>query len=133
MRSIYFAGGFLFLLIGAVGILLPILPTTPFVILAAYLFSKSSERFYFLLKESPFFGNIILDWERDRSISLQSKIVASFMIISVFGSSLFFIERSTWVVVLLLFVGSACLAGLWSYKTTDKTAIRNKSTSIEEL
>lgn len=68
--------GFVAVALGVIGIFLPIMPTTPFILLAAYLFSKSSETFYLRLISIPTFGKIIDDWNSYGIIPLNAKIFA---------------------------------------------------------
>ena len=63
--------GFLFVGIGAVGIVLPVLPTTPFLLLAAGCFAQSSERWHAWLINTRLFGGLIRDWEEHRCIARQ--------------------------------------------------------------
>lgn len=66
------------------------MPTTPFAILAAYLFSKSSPRLYNAIKKIPILGPGIQDWEDHRVIRPGAKFGAIFMVVCVFGTSLMF-------------------------------------------
>ena len=71
--------GMLSLIIGIIGIVLPLLPTTPFVLLAAALFAKSSNAFHDYLVKNKYFGAIIKDWQENRTIPLRAKITAVLM------------------------------------------------------
>lgn len=73
--------GFICLGLGIIGIFTPLLPTTPFILLAGFLFSRSSERFHKWLLHHQFFGEIIRSWEKDRIIPLKAKILALSMIL----------------------------------------------------
>ena len=75
-RKLYKPLGFAFLLLGGLGIVLPILPSTPFVLLAAWFFARSSEKWHQRLLDSEMFGAMIRNWEANRCISLRTKIVA---------------------------------------------------------
>lgn len=92
-RTLYKPLGLAFLLLGAAGIVLPVLPSTPFVLLAAWLFARSSPEWHARLLRSELFGNIIRNWETRRCISLRTKLIA---ILSMFaagtGSILFAME-----------------------------------------
>lgn len=68
--------GFLFVGLGIIGIYLPLLPTTPFLLLAAACFARSSERCHQWLLNNPTFGPIVRNWEERRCISRRSKITA---------------------------------------------------------
>jgi len=98
MRLIYYLLGFIFLSLGILGIFLPILPTTPFVLLAAYCFSRSSERMYRWLQENRVFGPAILQWQQHRSMTPRTKkralllIIISFSITIVFFVELFYLR-----------------------------------------
>ncbi len=86
-RKAWFALGLLALLLGIIGIPLPLLPTTPLIILAAFAFSKSSPRFERWLVEHKFFGPIIMDWRSNGSIAPRFKVMAVVMMALVFAIS----------------------------------------------
>ena len=73
---IYRVGGFLFLAIAVLGIFLPLLPTTPFALLAAGCFALSSEKWHQWMLANRTFGPMIRNWERERCISCRVKIIA---------------------------------------------------------
>jgi uncharacterized protein len=75
-RSFYKPLGLIFLALGVIGLVLPVLPSTPFVLLAAWFFSQSSEKWHRRLLDSALFGPMIRNWEANRCISLRTKIVA---------------------------------------------------------
>ncbi len=87
-RVLWAAGGALALITGIVGIFLPLLPTTPFVLLAAFCFSRGSERCERWLLEHPRFGPIVRDWRARRAVPLRAKQFASVMLVlgSVWGA-----------------------------------------------
>ena len=68
--------GWLCVALGTVGVVLPGLPTTPFLLLAAWLFSKSSPRFERWLAENRFFGPGLQSWRDERAIALPAKLAA---------------------------------------------------------
>lgn len=76
MRALWVAVGLLSLLLGAIGVVLPLLPTTPFVLLAAFAFSKGSPRLRQWLLDSATFGPIIADWEQHGAIAPRYKWIA---------------------------------------------------------
>jgi hypothetical protein len=81
VKKLVFLGlGWLFVGFAVVGALMPILPTVPFLLLAAFFFQHSSQRFHDCLLRQPYFGPIILDYQRHRVIRLKAKIQAIVML-----------------------------------------------------
>jgi uncharacterized protein len=76
LRPVFFVAGWILLAIGVVGLVLPLLPGTIFLILAAACFSRSSPRFERWLLNHPRLGPQVVAWRRDRSISVRGKIFA---------------------------------------------------------
>ena len=69
--------GWFFVVLGLIGIALPLLPTTPFLLLAAVCFSKGSDNIYRWLINHPTLGPPIINWREKRAITRRSKIVAT--------------------------------------------------------
>ncbi len=80
-RVLWAAAGALALITGIVGIFVPLLPTTPFVLLAAFCFSRGSERCERWLLEHRRFGPIVRDWRARRAVPLRAKQFASVMMV----------------------------------------------------
>ena len=87
---LYRVSGFLFLVIAVLGIFLPLLPTTPFALLAAGCFARSSERWHQWMLANATFGPMIRNWERERCISCRVKIVAILSMFLLGGFSIAF-------------------------------------------
>lgn len=66
--------GWIAFLLGAVGVVLPVLPTTPFLLLASFAFAKGSERFHTWLVETKLYQNHIDDFVKNRSMTLKTKL-----------------------------------------------------------
>lgn len=90
MRIFWLLFGFLALGLGIIGIVLPVLPTTPFILLAAFCFAKSSERFHTMLVEHRIFGPLIKDWNKNGAIKPQAKMLAVCMMAVVFAASVLY-------------------------------------------
>lgn len=86
----YRALGFVFLGIGALGVILPLLPATPFVLLAAACFARSSERWHRWLLASATFGPMVRNWEDNRCISSRVKLIGILSMLGVGGFSIFY-------------------------------------------
>lgn len=79
LRSLWLAAGAVSLVLGFIGIFLPVLPTTPFVLLAAWCFSRGSPRLERWLVEHPRFGGMVRQWRAHRAVPLRAKWLASAM------------------------------------------------------
>lgn len=75
-KKFYFIIGFISLVLGCVGIFLPILPTTPFLLLSCFLFEKSSPKFHYFILNNKYFGKYIKDYREKKGITLKNKIYA---------------------------------------------------------
>ena len=107
------ATGWISLSLGIIGAFLPLLPTTPFILLSAWCFARSSERFHSWLLANKYFGQMINDWENGRGLS--RKIRARALILSWFSLSFsMFVIYQWWGIVILGTVG--ILLTLYLYK-----------------
>lgn len=78
--NVLFIGlGFIFFGIGAIGVILPILPTTPFLILSSICFAKGSDRFNDWLQDTEVYKNYAEDYVRDRSMTFKRKAKLMFI------------------------------------------------------
>ncbi|KAF5067778.1 hypothetical protein DSECCO2_249690 [anaerobic digester metagenome] len=74
LKYIFIGLGFLFFGIGAVGVVVPLLPTTPFLLLASFCFAKGSERFNRWFKATKIYKNNLESFEKNRSMTLKTKL-----------------------------------------------------------
>ena len=77
IRYIMISLGTIFLALGAIGVVVPGLPTTPFLLLAAAFYVRSSERLYSWLLNHKLFGKIVRDFRETRSISIRTKLIST--------------------------------------------------------
>lgn len=117
-RIVWFAIGCGALALGTIGVVLPILPTTPFVILAAFAFGKSAPSFQRRLEESRLFGPIIADWRASGAIAPRYKAIALLMMAGVFGVS---VVMS--VAVPILAVQAVCILAAAAFILTRPSAV----------
>jgi uncharacterized membrane protein YbaN (DUF454 family) len=75
--------GFVSLALGALGVFLPLLPTTPFVLVAAIAFAKSSDRLHQWLVDHDIFGPLIADWREHGAISRRTKVISVLSMIAI--------------------------------------------------
>lgn len=88
LRLFWFLGGAFALLLGVAGIVLPLVPTTPLLLLAAFCFARSSPRLEMWLIEHPRLGPPIRDWRAEGAISARGKTLALVAIGATFALSL---------------------------------------------
>lgn len=86
--------GFSFLGLAIVGVFLPLLPTTPLVLVAAACFARSSEKWHRWLLQNETFGPMIRSWEERRCVSCRVKIIAVTSMLLVGGNSVYFALES---------------------------------------
>lgn len=108
-RTIYFVLGWIFLTLGVIGIFLPLLPTTPFLLLTAFCFSRSSVRWHRWLLAQPHIGPLILDWEQYGRIRTRAKIMATVLMLPLIAMSLFYGDIPTYAKIT---AGITCLGVL---------------------
>ena len=113
-KPFLFGLGCVSLALGLIGAFLPILPTTPFVILAAFLFSKSSSRMHAWVLSLPQIGPAVQQWEQYKVIEPRAKKLATISIIVVFGITLFFTPVKLFVKVVLVIIAICVLIFIWS-------------------
>lgn len=97
---LYLAFGWLCFGLGFVGIFLPILPTTPFMILALWAFSKGSEKMHNWLLNHPRFGKTLQDWEQHKVIPIKAKLTALTFIAASATYILFFSSVPTYAAIM---------------------------------
>jgi uncharacterized membrane protein YbaN (DUF454 family) len=108
-RTIYKPLGLFFLALAVLGVLLPGLPTTPFLIIAAWFFARSSEKWHRRLLDSELFGPLLRNWEQQRCITLRIKIVALVSMLVAGGASVTFVMQDLDPVLRLATVGFMAL------------------------
>ena len=107
MRPILLLVGWICVGLGVLGIFLPLLPTTPFLLLASVCFARSSERCHKWLLDRPHLGPVIKDWERHGAISTRSKIYGTLVLALVIGATAVFTPVSMGVRLSVVAVGLA--------------------------
>ena len=113
MRLFWFMVGFAALVLGAIGVVLPLLPTTPFIILAAFAFGKSSPRLEAWLENSATFGPMIANWRAHGAIAMRYKLIALGMMGGAFVISVL-LQMSARVLI----IQAVCLAAAATFILT---------------
>lgn len=112
VRLFCLGAGIAALLLGIIGILLPLLPTTPFILLAAACFARSSLRFHDWLLNQRIAGPIIREWQTHRAMPRRAKRAAYLLMLLSFGSSILFLDL-LWHRLMLAALGLILTFFLW--------------------
>ena len=107
LRSVYLILGIFFLGFAFIGIAVPLIPTVGPVLLAAYFFSKSSERFDQWLIQNRLFGGIVRDWRAGLGFTIRAKSIAIGAIIVTFTISIVFVVDQSIIRVALFALAAA--------------------------
>lgn len=113
MRGLLMAAGWVCVVLGLAGVFLPLLPTTPFLILAAACFARSSPRFHAWLLANRTFGPLIHQWEKSRTIPRRTKLIAIAMMAVTLGASIVFFVKPLALKLGLVVFGLALAIWLW--------------------
>ena len=120
MKIVLIILGVVSLTLGIIGIFLPLLPTTPLLLLAAWCFVRSSERLYRWLVSNRYFGEYIRNFRENRAIPLHAKVVAVSMIWLTIGFCVVVILDKWLLRIMLLVVAVAVTWHILSYATLHK-------------
>ena len=112
-RTLFLISGGVFFIVGIIGVFLPILPTTPFMILAAGCFAESSPRFHRMLLNNRWFGEELRQWENSRTMKRSTKKRATGLIILTFSITMVILwDQVLWQLILLI-IAASLLFFLW--------------------
>ncbi len=103
VRALFFVAGSVSLSLGAIGIVLPVLPTTPFLLLALACYCRSSKRMTKWVLTNKYFGSYIRRYKEGKGIPIKTKIIALAALWITISYSAFFIVNKWWIVQLILF------------------------------
>jgi uncharacterized membrane protein YbaN (DUF454 family) len=117
MRPVYFFLGWCFFGLGAVGAVVPGLPTVPLMLIALWAFSRSSERFHDWLYGHSLFGPPLQQWRSHRVIPPRAKLLAMVTMTISLAYMLFFTTMSDWMKALVVFFMLAAAIYILSQKS----------------
>lgn len=120
VRMVLLVLGSIALLLGIIGIFLPGLPTTPFILVAAACYARASERFYRWLLRNPTFGPLIAEWRRHRSIPYRVKCLAITLMSLTICVSIWSFSGRPMLQGLLAFIGLSTAIWLWRIPSRDQ-------------
>ena len=105
-RIMWSTGGTVFLALGLIGIVLPVLPTTPFLLLAAACYLKGSKRMYEWLTNNKLFGRYLTDYMEGRGIPLRAKAATLCMLWAAIAASILFVIEDLILRIVLLVIAA---------------------------
>ena len=120
VRVLLIAAGLIATLLGVIGAFLPVMPTTPFLLLAAACFARASPRLDRMLTRSATFGPTIVEWRRHRSIRWRTKLTAIGLMSAMLTVSIIFFVRPWWAQALAAGVGVVTVVWLWRVPSRDR-------------
>ena len=109
MRQLYLCLGYASLALGVIGIFLPVLPTTPFVLLAVWCFARSNPALAERLYSHPRFGHLLTTWRDQKAIPRRAKIYALTMLAVSYGLILWLTDSDVLPFILAIVMGSVAL------------------------
>ncbi len=115
-QKLMIALGWFFVILGIIGALLPVMPTTVFLIIALAIFSKSSPRFHKMLLNNKFVGEDLKRWEENKTMSRASKKKATLIIVISFGVSLVILHGRSGLQLMLIAIAAILLLIIWRIK-----------------
>lgn len=121
LRVIFIILGSLCVGLALVGTVIPVLPTTPFLLLAAYFYARSSQRFYTWLVTNRWFGEYIRNYREGRGLPLKHKLITIALVWLSIGSTALLAVSSWWMRVILLGIAVGVTIHIVKIKT-PKTA-----------
>jgi len=124
-RLLWLTLGLVCLCLGVIGAFLPLLPTTSFLLVAAFAFARSSPRLHSWLMEHKVFGRLIGDWQIHRAISLKAKIASLVSMMLILGLSFMF-SAPIWVLGTQILILSLVSLFLWTRPNPPKYDFRGQ-------
>ncbi len=120
VRYLLIIMGWFFVLLGVIGIFLPVMPTTVFLLIAASLFARSSEKFYNALLNNKYLGSYIKNYRIHRGMTIKSKITAIVVMNLAIGYSAIFAVDMLWLKIVLFLIAISLTIFFISMKTVPE-------------
>lgn len=120
MRILFLFIGILSLVLGVIGIFLPVLPTTPFLLLSATLFLRSSQKLYDWLLSHPYLGEYIHNFKEYKAIPLRVKIISVSLVWITLLYCALFVAREWWMSAMFIAIALGVSIHILHYKTLKK-------------
>lgn len=122
-QKLMIALGWFFVLLGAIGAVLPLMPTTVFLIIALGIFSKCSPRFHQMLLDNKWFGPGLRQWDESRTISRSAKKKATVVIVFTFSISIAVLNNRIGLQIMLVVIAVVLLTIIWRLREAMKQVV----------
>lgn len=125
MKFFWITLGWIALVLGIIGAFLPLLPTTPFLLLAAWSFSQGSEKLHLWIMTHPKLSPPIIDWQENRAIQRSIKVTATFTMLAMIGLTALFASQlaiPSWAVIIQAVILTIVAAFLWTRPEVQKNS-----------
>jgi len=119
VRAALVVAGSGFVVVGLAGVFLPVLPTTPFLLVAAACYARASRRFYNALLNNRLLGPAILEWQKHRAIAWRTKLTAIAMMSLTLATSIVFFVQEPWLRLALGLFGVVLAVCLFRIPSRD--------------
>lgn len=120
IRGLWIATGSFFLILGFIGIFLPLLPAIPFLLLAAACYFRGSERMHKWLLSNKWFGNYIKNYREGKGLPLKAKILSISLLWITIGYSAVFIMHILIIRLILILIAIGVTTHILSIKTSNQ-------------
>ena len=117
LRWVLIVGGTFFVVMGVIGIFLPLLPTTPFLLLAAWCYARSSKRFYNWLISNKWFGSYIKNYREGKGVPVKVKVISITFLWIMILFSVIFIIFNIYIRLILILIAIGVTIHILSIRT----------------
>lgn len=131
-RALLIAVGTVSVVLGVLGILLPVVPTTPFLLLAAWCYARSSERFYRWLLSNRWFGGYIRNFREGRGMPLRQKVITLSVLWLTVGFAVGFVLSAHWARAAVLLIALSVTVYLARLRPRDRRQDATAPTALHE-
>jgi hypothetical protein len=122
-NKLYIAFGTAFVILGVIGIFVPLMPSTIFLLIGASCYARGSQRFYTWLMNNRWLGGMIRDYREGRGIPLRQKLLTMIILWMTIGSSAYLFIENGWVKMLLICIAAGVSLHLIILKTRKSTPL----------
>ncbi|MBN2035675.1 MAG: YbaN family protein [Chitinispirillaceae bacterium] len=131
-KGFFIAAGVLFLALGIIGVFLPVLPTTPFLLLAAACFFRGSDRFYHWLLHHKLFGSYIRNYRKYHAVTIRAKTISILALWLVISLSVYAVRSMLWLQITLLAIAVGVSVYLVSMRTLTREMMEDSKDRMKQ-